>query len=204
MAWAAGEPFVEVLPWPDRAPFAAHIESDREGGEAQPAALAAARSAREARSIIAAQVALAERSARLFRLALPPDLLAQPQRSWILAAAERELGSRGAWLAPRGEIARWKRLRAGLAATLTRAGPHRGLLEVTNRNREELRGAVLRVHLNTPLEAVEIGRTTLQQEPALAHFEPSAQRVDVVLPEIPGGASRSYTLDLKPAADART
>jgi len=86
-----------------------------------------------------------------------------------------------------------------LAAELRRLGPRRHLVDVTNRGRESARGAVVRVHLNVPVERLAMQRTVLQQDEPRFHFDPRAQHVDVRLPEIAGGRSLAYTLDLDPA-----
>jgi len=80
-----------------------------------------------------------------------------------------------------------------------RLGPHRHLVDVTNGGREAARGAVVRVHLNDRVERVSMERTVLQQDEPRFHFDPRGQHVDLRLPELAGGRSLAYTLDLGPA-----
>jgi hypothetical protein len=86
-----------------------------------------------------------------------------------------------------------------LAAEVSRLGPRRHLIDVTNRGRDSARGGVVRVHLNAPVERLAMQRTVLQQDEPRFHFDPRAQHVDLRLPELAGGRSLAYTLDLDPA-----
>ncbi len=86
-----------------------------------------------------------------------------------------------------------------LAAEVSRVGPRRHLVDVTNRGRDAARGGVVRVHLNAPVERLAVQRTVLQQDEPRFHFDPRAQHVDVRLPELAAGRSLAYTLDLDPA-----
>jgi hypothetical protein len=90
-------------------------------------------------------------------------------------------------------------LASDLAAELRRLGPRRHLLDVTNRGRDAARGRVVRVHLNAPVERLAMQRTILQQDEPRFSFDPSAQHVDIRLPELARGRSLAYTLDLDPA-----
>jgi hypothetical protein len=90
---------------------------------------------------------------------------------------------------------------SALDAELSRLGPQRHLLEVTNRGGETLVGAVVRVHLNRPVERVAMGRTVLQQDEPRWRFEARAQHVDLRLPELRAGRSLAYTLDLDAAVE---
>jgi len=90
---------------------------------------------------------------------------------------------------------------APLDAELSRLGPQRHLLEVTNRGASALARAVVRVHLNRPVLRVALGRTVLQQDEPRWRFDARAQHVDVRLPELPAGRSLGYTLDLDAAAE---
>jgi hypothetical protein len=91
-----------------------------------------------------------------------------------------------------------------VAAVVSRQGPRRHLIDVTNRGRTPARGAVVRVHLNAPVERLSVQRTILQQEEPRFHFDPRGQHVDVRVPDLAGGRSLAYALDLDPAGDART
>jgi hypothetical protein len=88
-----------------------------------------------------------------------------------------------------------------LAAEVSRLGPHRHLIDVTNRSRDSARGGVVRVHLNAPVERLAMQRTVLQQDEPLFHFDRRAQHVDVRIPELAARRSLAYTLDLD-SADA--
>jgi hypothetical protein len=57
----------------------------------------------------------------------------------------------------------------------------------------------VRVHLNAPVERLAMQRTILQQDEPRFSFDPSAQHVDIRLPELARGRSLAYTLDLDPA-----
>jgi hypothetical protein len=185
-AWAAREPFAEVLAWPERAPFAALVESGAAPGEP-------ARGAAEARTALRAAL---ERAARQGGLAaLGPLAAGQPPE--LLAGLAPELSRRGAWVADAGELDAWLRRRDALRVRLARQGPRRHLLEVTNGGREPVTGAVLRVHLNAPVDYAEVQRTLLQQEAPAFRFERAEQRVDIELPALGAGHSLAYTLDLE-------
>ena len=91
-----------------------------------------------------------------------------------------------------------------LAAEVRRLGPRRHLVDVTNRGRDSARGAVVRVHLNAPVERVAMQRTILHQDEPRFQLDRRARHVDVRVPEIAGGRSLAYTLDLDPVEAAPT
>jgi hypothetical protein len=96
----------------------------------------------------------------------------------------------------------WARLREQVAVRVERTGPRRNLLEVSNRSGEPQAGLLLRVYLNTASHAVEVGRTTLQQEEPQPIFDWDANHFDLRLPELPAGGSRAFTLDVEPLGEA--
>lgn len=201
IAWVAREPFVEVLPWPQRAALGALIVWGDEAPEVQPAALAGASSAAERRRVLDEQIARAALGARLFRLELPEGFGSQAERRLLLEHSTRRLHQEDAWFAARGEIARWRRLQTGVVASIRRVGPRRHLIAVTNRNDERVEGAALRVHLNDDVREARLGRTTLQQqEPRFSH-DRAAGRLDLALPPLDPGATQSFTLDLERLRD---
>jgi hypothetical protein len=201
IAWAAREPFVEVLPWPTGAPLGALLERSPDRPELLPASLAQAATPGARRSALERAIGQAVRSGALFRLAVPGAALAEPQRSALLDDATVRLRRQGAWFGERGDVAEWRRLRAGLSASTERVGPARRLVVAVNRNRETVRGAVLRVHLNDSLRGAEVGRTTLQQQQPVVRMDRRRERLDIVLPDLPGGSQTAYTLDLQPLTE---
>lgn len=197
LAWAAEEPFVEVLAWPGQAPFAAFV------GDAPlarvPAGLLEARSVREMGAAIDAGLERARRRGTLFVLSPPADA---PRREQALDYARRRSERAGAWLASAGEISAWKRLRAGIDATVHRIGPRRHVIDVRSRNREAVRNAALRVHLNAAAHGVRIERTTLQQDAPEVRVDLGERSADVLLGELSPDERRSYTLDFEGADEA--
>jgi hypothetical protein len=99
---------------------------------------------------------------------------------------------------PQLDAADWARLRERVAVRVERTGPHRSLVEVTNRDAEPLAGLLLRVYLNTATEDVRVGRTTLQQEEPDPIFDWPKHQLDLRLPQLAVGESRAYTLDVEP------
>jgi hypothetical protein len=199
IAWAGREPFLEVLAWPTAAPLGALIEQEGYTPKVQPPELARAGSAIEQRRIIDAEIARAARSGRLFRLELPAAFAGESVRRALVDHATRRLREEHAWFGHRDEIARWRRLQTGLTATIRRAGPRRHLIDVVNRSREAVTGAVLRIHINDSVHAVDVERTTLQQEKPVLSVDLAAETVDIVLPPLAGGSRHAYTLDLERA-----
>jgi hypothetical protein len=199
VAWVSRQPFVEVLPWPGRATFAAVVEP-------HPLRAPPGREPRS-RAATAAQLREAvERASRGGALA-PLGRIASPQppavRDALLTGLLPELRRRGAWLGDEGAVQAWRRQRGALATSLVWEAPGRHLLEVTNRGNETVRGAVLRVHLNAPAERAGVDRTVLRQGGADFWFDRRAQRVDVAVPDLAPGASIAYSLDLE-ARQARS
>ncbi len=201
VAWAAREPFVEVLAWPAGAPLGALLERAPEAALLRPEALAGVAGASARRRVLDASIAEAALTGGLFRLSLPRSAVPEPGRSALFAHATRRLRERGAWFGGRGDVARWRRLQRGLEARIERVGPRRRLIELANRSAETLHGAVLRVHLNDALHSALLGRTTLQQEPPEIRLDLPAEQLDVRLPPLPGGSQQAYTLDLESAMD---
>lgn len=138
--------------------------------------------------------------------------------AWLAAGPESSAGDPGldrvvqaalAWCArepfvevlpgPDGaaDAAAWRRLRGGVVATVQRAGPQRSVVEVSNRNREPVAGAALRVHLNDQVTRVAVDRTTLQQAPVRAYVDRARGHVDVRLPELDAGERFAFTLDVE-------
>jgi hypothetical protein len=188
LAWAAREPRVEILAWPRGAAFAAQVAPAEAGGSAGGPRLGDA---------ALREIGRAERTGGLARLVLPGGLAGEgdPSRAPALALLER----RGAWLARPGGVARWLRARSRLAARQQRVGPRRLRLDVTNLGPRPLGDGALRLYLNEPLRGAEVAGTALLQQPPGLRLQPGAEFIDLILPEIPEGATRSYHLDYDPA-----
>jgi hypothetical protein len=201
VAWAAREPYVEVLAWPEGAPIGALVERDPTAPELRPAALAEAAGATERRRMLDREIARTARSGGLFQLAVPTGAVSEPLRAELFLHATARLRERRAWFGERGDVAQWRRLHGGLVATIDRVGPRRRLIEVENSGRETVRGAVLRVHLNDVLHAAQLERTTLQQEEPRVRLDLRAEQLDLLLPDLPGRSRRAYTLDLESALE---
>ena len=105
------------------------------------------------------------------------------------------LERRGAWIANGGAYAQWRRGRRGLALHLAPGGPNRLLLDITNEG-EALEGAVVRVHLNAPVQHAEVVRTVLQQEAPAARFVPATATVDIALPSVRRRSTQTFAIDL--------
>ncbi len=91
-------------------------------------------------------------------------------------------------------------LRDRIAVRVGRTGPQRSLIEVSNRDATPIADLLLRVYLNTETVDVDVERTTLQQTQPHPSFNRAENRVDLRLPELAGGESQSYTLDIAPLA----
>ena len=187
VAWAARQPFVEVLPWPGGAPFAASLDAQ---GAPPPDSVAAQRA-------LEAEIATASASGGLARLRVPADWLAAGEGQRAFAD---ELAQRGAWLATRSELSSWTRERASVQATVRRAGPQRLVVAVTNRAPSQARGVALRIYLNEPARSASVEATQLLQAAPGLRFQPAAESLDLALPELAPRASAAFTLDYEPAA----
>lgn len=173
VAWSTAQPFVEVLPWPDRSSFAVAVLATAE---------------RMSADAISREIARAARVGGLARL--PATVAERAERSFPV--------TRGAWIAPEKEIVRWRRRREGVIAAASRVGPRRHRIEVTNNGRDGMKGLVLRIHLNAAVRRVDVDRTKLQQEEPVIELDLEAQQLDLRLPEVPGRSSLAYTLDMLP------
>ncbi len=201
VAWAGREPYLELLAWPRGAPLGALVERRPDAPQLHPPALADADGEAARRRALEAEIARSERSGGLFRIAVPAGALADPLRGALFERATARLRQRGAWFGERGEVAEWRRLHAGLVATLDRVGPRRRVIQVRNPGPETVRGAVLRVHLNDALRAAEVQRTVLQQGEPRVRLDLRAGRLDLFLPDLPGRSRQAWTLDLKSARE---
>lgn len=103
-----------------------------------------------------------------------------------------------AWAAgePIGELS--TSLAGEVEFSMTRSGPYRVQLAVTNRSEQPAADLVVRVYPNRALGEVRAGATMLfRAEPEVRVDE---QHVDLLLPALQPGASRDYALDLLPPA----
>jgi hypothetical protein len=186
VAWVSRTPWVEVLPWPNGAPFAGVVEATGDGADA----------AAWKREIEAAAL-----DGGVARLAVPsraPDRTVIERR---LADAMGALGRRGAGIATRGDVSTWTRQRAGVDASVRRVGPRRLAVEVTNFGRTKVERVVLRVYLNAPALRAEAEATKLLQANAsVRNLHPNAEVLDLALPELDGRASAAFSLDYEPAS----
>ena len=70
------------------------------------------------------------------------------------------------------------------------------MLDVANGS-EPLEGAVVRVHLNTPVLDVEVKRTVLQQDSPRARYDVGRSAVDIALPALERNDRQSFAIDLE-------
>ena len=187
VAWTSRTPWIEVLPWPDAAPFAGVVETAA-AGVAAPGDPSAWR-----REIDAAAI-----DGGIARLRVPDVARRQSSTEQELAVAIGELGRRGAWVATRSENSTWTRERAAVKASVRRAGPRRVLVEVTNFGRTAASRVVLRVFLNEPVRHAEAEATKLFQADATVRLVPNAEVLDLVLPDLDARASAAFSLDYQP------
>jgi hypothetical protein len=192
VAWVSRTPFVEVLPWPGAAPFAAVVETDLIG-------VATGDPERGWQREIDAAVA----EGGIARLSVPAAAHRQGSTERELATVIGELGRRGAWVATRSENSTWTRQRAAVKASVRRAGPRRVLVEVTNFGRSATSRIVLRVFLNEPVRRAEVEATKLLQAKAGIRFAPGAEVLDLVLPELDARASAAFSLDYEPVPTSK-
>jgi hypothetical protein len=173
LAWASRRPTAELLPWPGGAPFAATVEpaAPAEPAPDPRATLAAARASGGLAALCASSA---------------PDALPE---------ALAEVARGGGWLATRSGLSAWTQQRSSLDVAVRRVGPTRLLVSVSNRAREPVRGAVLRVHLNQRARRVDLATTAILQRHAALRFRPREQQVDLVLPELAARRSAAYTID---------
>jgi hypothetical protein len=197
LAWLTGEARVEVLQWPGGAPFAAlRVPADAPGLSPEAKEGPKRTPGSPNRGVLRERARLAARRADLVHVA---DLVeSQPDadpRS-VEEAALEVATQQGAWVANGGEYAQWRRGRRELGLRLTRTGPNRLVLDVSNGG-DRLSGAVVRVHLNAAVLDVEVVRTILQQEKPVALFRPDRAAVDIVLPPMRQRDQQSFAIDLE-------
>jgi hypothetical protein len=179
LAWATHKATVEVLAWPGGARFAGVVAGS------DPSDPDAVRS----HAGVSRKLAEASRAGGLARFAVTGAALHQ------YAAAL--LADDGGWLArDPSTVEEWEERRDQLVVAVERTGPQRWLLKVTNLGLDPLREAVVRLHMNRPVRSAAIERTTLLQESPRLRLEYGAERLDVLLPELPGGASLAYSVDV--------
>lgn len=181
LAWVTRQPTVEVLAWPDGADFAGVVA----GAESDDADVV------RTRDEVRARLAEAARAGALARFAVAGADLHQ--------FAAGVLADDGGWLARDASVVEsWEERRNRLAVALERSGPQRWLLKVSNLGSEPLSGVVVRIHLNRPFRSAGIERTVLLQESPQLRIRRAAEQLDVILPEVPAGASRAYSVDIDP------
>jgi hypothetical protein len=192
VAWTSRTPWIEVLPWPDGAPFAGVVE---------PVAVDAAASERPELAW-QREIDAAAADGGTARLRLPEEASRQGAIEKQLAAAMGELGRRGAWVATRREISTWTRERAAVEASVRRAGPRRVVVEVTNYGHIAASRVVLRLWLNEPVRHAEAVATKLLQDTAGVRLVPNAEVLDLVLPELDARDSAAFSLDYEPVTSS--
>lgn len=133
----------------------------------------------------------------LYVLSYHSQLLARPDLVPALARLARVIAADTAvWLTTTGEIAEWWRERAQLA-TSVRLRDGGFDLVVKNRGERLVRGAVVRVELPTPpARPIERASTALLSAP------PGVVRL--LLPPMPGEATRSFAVDYAGSREATT
>jgi peptidoglycan/xylan/chitin deacetylase (PgdA/CDA1 family) len=152
----------------------------------------------EFRRALLGEVELSLRSGGLHYFSFHTQHFGERARVDALADLARELRARGAWLCTGGELARWWQQRAQVDLALRRSGPQRVQLSLTNRGLQPQRELAVRIHPNHEIAEARASATVVfRAEPVLRR---SAEYVDVLLPELPAGASREYAIDLLPAA----
>jgi len=186
VAWVSRTPSVELLAWPDGAPFAGTVEA----ADVADAAVAEAGWLRA--------IDDARRDGGIATLAVPRDGAArealEPALARALDVAKRDAG----WIATRRELSVWQRSRAVIDVSVRRAGPRRLILQITNRAAEDVAGLVVRVHLNEPIRAAEVSGTKLFATPPRLALSADREAADLFVPRLEGSSSAAYHLDTEP------
>jgi len=196
IAWAARKPSLELLAWPNAAPFAATL---RPLDAAESRTSVRRPTPGELERVVRNELAEAEATGDLARLSFGPQALGEPAATGLKTRVVAELAQRGAWLASPEELETWTRTRSQIDASLRRVGPQRLLLSVTNRGPRPARSVALRLHLNRATASANVDRTLLQQEAPRVRLRRAEQQLDLTLPELPGGTSSAYVIDYEPA-----
>jgi hypothetical protein len=120
--------------------------------------------------------------------------------AWELPRAlAAELRAQGCWVAQGASLAEWWRRRAAVRTNLTRRGPQRLLIEVSNTGPEPAPGLAVRVYAREPIAHARVTPATIfSAAPVLVHV-PGARELDLRLPELGAHASRAYLLDVETA-----
>ncbi len=186
LAWSSRMPSVEVLPWPRGAPFAGVVETGAAAANPQPE-LGWKR-----------EIEAAANDAGIAHLRVSSEARHLGDTEARLAVAIGELERRGAWVSTRSDISSWTRERAGVEASVRRAGPQRVVVEVTNRGHANASRVVLRVFLNQPVLRAAAEATKLLQRSATIQLLPNAEALDLFLPALDARSSAAFSLDYEP------
>lgn len=187
LSWCTRRAVVEILAWPGGAHFGGLIQRAHDD---DPTGL---RSQEEIRDRLEA----AARSGAFARIAVDEGHLPPGRGLELRRFASGLLGRRGGWRAPSDEaLSAWRAQRDRLVAVVERTGPQRWLLKVSNLGDQPLSDAVVRVHLNRPVHDASIEGTAVLQESPRLRAVPGSEQIDVLLPEVPAGESRAYSVDV--------
>ncbi len=139
----------------------------------------------------------------LWIAALPADPADRGWRSLYRSAFAAALGRPSHEVLPSptdpalsgSELAAWTRMRAEVYTELESITPHRVQLHVTNGGRESARAIAVRIYLNRRvLRAVAQSSTLFTRAPQLRR---GLEHVDLELPPLAPGASRTYVVDVE-------
>jgi len=195
IAWSAGLPRVEVLPWPGGAAFAAKIASAAPNDPADTPNF-------ESRAAVLAEIEWAKETGGLLRLTLgEPTTQGVRTPSPLRETVRAELKRLAAWIPAAGEIQRWSRIHSDFRASFRQRGPRRVQIDVTNGTREIADDVVIRLHVNRPVVAADSSRTQVGQEDAIVRFKRRAEWIDLLLPALQPRSSHSYYVDFELLSD---
>ena len=193
LAWASRDLLLEVLPWPRGMAFAGAVATEKGESSGTGSSTDAERYIDE----LAPRLDAAKAAGAFVVLPPPPPgsgVKGLPSPATVAYAA---LQRRGAWLTQSAQVEKWRLKRGQVAASLSRVGPNRVLVEISNRDRESLEGVALRVHFNRPVTGAQVEQTAVLQDVPKLRFRSGDERVDLLLPDLPARASRAYTLDFE-------
>jgi hypothetical protein len=191
--WVRGDPNIELLPWPEGALFSISLAP---GPPVDGANLSSEQREAMEKEIISELSPAATRGEHML-LTLPAAFPGDPFAGQLKARVVDQLEQREAWIASPGEVRSWQSARSQMLLGLRRVGPSRLLIDVTNRSEVDMAGATVRVWLNRPTRSVRLDQTTvLQAMPEIRHRR-GEEAVDIELPGLEPGTTRSYYLDLE-------
>ena len=133
----------------------------------------------------------------LYLLRLHSQLQCRPEFVGVVDALAGYLRGKNFWFPTPGELCQWWLARSAMEVSCTSRSDRRLALVISNPSKLTIRNPVIQVNLNRSIRKLEIRSDIIGTDVPPYLYDQVHQQIQVTLPELEAGQSRSYYIDIE-------